>query len=346
MTEWITTLDELATAGQPSVLLTVGKVRGSAPRETGAKMIVTASESIGTIGGGQLEYQCVQIACEQLRSEAPPDKPVRTRRFALGAGCGQCCGGVVDVMFEYLPESRADWLEDLSRLHFERRPAIVATSTGGGPRKWVLTAGTVDRCYPEEIVAAADEILKDGGAARMVGDYLVENISPHNFHIAVFGAGHVGAAVVDVLSRLDCGIRWVDSRRSIFPQALPANVTAVEAAEPAREVAAMPEGSYYLIMTHSHSADFDICDQVLRREDVAYCGLIGSTSKRRRFERLMKKQGMAQNHILNLVCPIGVRGIDGKKPVEIAVAVAAEVLQKRDALRSICTAPVLIEETG
>ncbi len=346
MSGWVATLDQLGVAGEPSVLLTVGAVRGSAPRESGAKMIVTTSESIGTIGGGQLEYQCVQIACEQLRSEGPPDMPVRIRRFALGSGCGQCCGGIVDVMFEYLPESRGAWLADLSRLHHERRPAVIATSKGAKPKKWVMTTDAANRCCPDDVAAAADKILEEGGAARMFGDYLLEPVCPHDFHIAVFGAGHVGAAVVDVLSRLDCGIRWIDSRRNIFPKVLPANVTAMEAAEPAREVAVMPEASYYLIMTHSHSADLDICDQVLRRDDAAYCGLIGSVSKRRRFERLMKKQGIAANLLLNLVCPIGVQGIDGKKPVEIAVDVAAEVLQKRGALRSVCGTPVFMEETG
>ncbi len=89
-----------------------------------------------------------------------------------------------------------------------------------------------------------------------------------DLNIAVFGAGHVGTAVVDTLSRLDCNIRWVDSRRNIFRQ-VPANVRAIETADPALEVAAMPPGSYYLVMTHSHALDFDICDRILRRERCA-----------------------------------------------------------------------------
>jgi xanthine dehydrogenase accessory factor len=84
-------------------------------------------------------------------------------------------------------------------------------------------------------------------------------------------------------------------------------------------------------MTHSHPLDQEICTQVLRREDFAYCGLIGSLSKRRRFERLMKKQGISQSLLDRLVCPIGVPGVLGREPAEIAIAVAAEVLQVRDA---------------
>jgi xanthine dehydrogenase accessory factor len=92
-------------------------------------------------------------------------------------------------------------------------------------------------------------------------------------------------------------------------------------------VAAMPPRSCYLVMTHSHAVDFDICDRILRRGDAAYCGLIGSLTKRSRFEKRFRAQGMQQHDIDRLVCPIGVDGITGKKPAEIAVAAAAEVLQ-------------------
>jgi xanthine dehydrogenase accessory factor len=83
-------------------------------------------------------------------------------------------------------------------------------------------------------------------------------------------------------------------------------------------------------MTHSHALDFDICDRILRRNDARYCGLIGSVSKRRRFEKRYRQQGMSQERIDTLVCPIGVDGITGKKPAEIAVATAAEILKIKE----------------
>ena len=134
---------------------------------------------------------------------------------------------------------------------------------------------------------------------------------------------------MQVLSGIDCDIRWIDSRRRVF-QHVPNGVRAVETADPALEVAAMPPDSYFLVMTHSHALDFDICDRILRRGDARYCGLIGSLSKRRRFEKRYRQQGMSQAVIDTLVCPIGVDGITGKKPAEIAVSVAAEVLRLRD----------------
>ena len=174
-------------------------------------------------------------------------------------------------------------------------------------------------------------MLADSSQAHVVDDFLLEPIRPTAFNIAVFGAGHVGAATIDVLSRLDCNIRWIDSRRNVFPDSLPGNVQAIRTAEPDREVLAMPPGSLFLVMTHSHPLDLDICVRVLQREDFAYCGLIGSKSKRRRFERLMKKQGVPESLLPRLVCPIGVPGVGGRKPAEIAIAVAAEALQVRDA---------------
>ena len=92
----------------------------------------------------------------------------------------------------------------------------------------------------------------------------------------------------------------------------------------------MPAGSCYLVMTHSHPLDFEICDRILRRDDAADCGLIGSVSKRRRVEKKFREQGLSQRRIDELVCPIGVDGITGKKPAEIAIAAAADLLRAHE----------------
>lgn len=330
MTDWIEALQALAAKSESSVLITVAGIRGSAPRETGAKMIVTTTETIGSIGGGQLEYQCARQAADHLRGGDRDSREISSRRFSLGANCGQCCGGVVEVIFEYLPGSGAGWLDELQRWHAERQPLVMATSVNGAKEKLLVTPDGQDPACPAAVVGAAQAMLSSVEPACVIDGWLLEPVRPGDFHIAVFGAGHVGAATVDVLARLDCSVRWIDNRRGIFPATVPANVTLVEAAEPAREVAASPAGAYYLVMTHSHPLDLDICDQALRRQDAAYCGVIGSVSKRRRFRRLLKNQGLSPATIEKLVCPVGVAGINSKQPVEIALAVAAEVLQTRD----------------
>ena len=324
--EWIETLADLAAAHEPAVLVTVVGIRGSAPREVGAKMIVTARETSGTIGGGQLEYQATRIAVGMLDADQ-----LRVRSFPLGSAMGQCCGGVVEILFEPVAGGMPAWLRDLAALHGQRELAVVATRMSiSAPRKFVVTATAVyGDDADDNMVERARAVLDDGrGAAREVQEFYEPVVMP-DLNIAVFGAGHVGTAVVATLSRLDCNIRWVDSRRNVF-RYVPRNVRAIETDEPALEVAAMPPHSYFLVMTHSHGLDFDICDRVLRRGDARYAGLIGSRSKRRRFEKRWREQGLATDAIDTLVCPIGVDGISGKKPAEIAVSVAAEVLRVRE----------------
>ena len=324
MNEWIDELSDLGAAGETAVLVTICGIRGSTPRETGAKMIVTARETIGTIGGGQLEHQCTHIAAGLL---GDPEAPT-VRRFPLGPALGQCCGGVVDVLFEPVGSGIPAWLRHLRALHGQRQPSVLVTATESGT-KFVVTADSVfgagDAACDPAVVDEARGFLQ-GGAADVRNQAFYEPVLGSDFNLAVFGAGHVGAAVVNVLTGLDCNIRWIDSRRDIF-RAAPRNVRTVETGEPALEVAAMPPSSYYLVMTHSHPLDFDICERILRRGDAAYCGLIGSLTKRRRFEKRFRNHGLSAAAIEQLVCPIGVAGISGKKPAEIAIAVAAEILR-------------------
>ena len=330
MNEWIDELSDLAAAGERAVLVTVAGIRGSAPREIGAKMIVTANETIGTIGGGQLEYQSTRVAVEMLDAAA-----TSLRSFPLGSSMGQCCGGVVEILFEPLADGLLpNWLRDLRALHGQHEPAVIATRISkSNPAKFVATAEQVFGVDENEVdatlLANARRVLNADRITTRNIQELYEPIVAPDLNIAVFGAGHVGSAVVGALANLDCNIRWVDSRRRMFKH-VPTNVRPIEALEPALEVAAMPAHSFYLVMTHSHAMDFEICDRILRRTDSRYCGLIGSLSKRRRFKKRYRKQGMSDALIEQLICPIGVNGISGKKPAEIAVAVAAEVLKVQE----------------
>ncbi len=329
MNEWIDELADLAAGGEACVLVTVAGIRGSAPREIGAKMIVTATETIGTIGGGQLEYQSTRGAVQMLG-----DQDSTLRSFPLGSSMGQCCGGVVEVLFEPIADGLPVWLRDLKTLHGQREPAVIATRISkSNPAKIVITEHEVFGAEVEaanrSLINKARELLSQNPTTMRDVQELFEPVVAPDLNIAVFGAGHVGTAVVSALCDLDCNIRWIDSRPRMFRQ-VPTNARAIDASDPSLEVAAMPANSFYLVMTHSHAMDFEICDRILRRCDARYCGLIGSLSKRRRFEKRYRQQGMTQSVIDQLVCPIGVDGITGKKPAEIAVAVAAEILKVRE----------------
>jgi xanthine dehydrogenase accessory factor len=88
-------------------------------------------------------------------------------------------------------------------------------------------------------------------------------------------------------------------------------------------------GAAFLVMTHSHALDFTLCEKILRRNDFSYLGLIGSATKRAKFVRRFKARGLADDVIARMVCPIGLPGLPGKHPGEIAVAVAAQLLMLR-----------------
>jgi xanthine dehydrogenase accessory factor len=353
VTAWIESLRSLG--NEPAMLVTVMNVRGSAPRECGAKMLVTASEVIGTIGGGQLEFQCTRMAVERIAaarmaSSCSGSTGAFLHRFPLGANCGQCCGGVVEVLFERV-DQETSWTRDLLDCHEQRRPAVIVTEApvDGSCGKHLVTAERCRTYGPSafgtcEIAAPARRLLAEGGPSRQVEvntpeerkvSVLLEPFGAPGMSIALFGAGHTGSAVVAAMAGLDCEIRWIDSRRRVFPASAPGNVVMVETGDPAREVAVMPPGAYYLVMTHSHPLDYEICERVLRRGDFAYLGLIGSRSKRRRFEQRMNKVGMAAGMLERLTCPIGIPGVGGKRPAEIAVAVAAELLKIKASMSAV-----------
>ena len=145
--------------------------------------------------------------------------------------------------------------------------------------------------------------------------------------IAVYGAGHVGRALVAVLATLDVRIRWIDERAAGFPADVPAaNVERVCVDPVEDEVDDAAAGAIHLVVTHRHDLDLRIVEAILRRGDFAFLGLIGSATKRRRFAQLLGERGIDDATLARMTCPIGIDGIDGKEPAHIAIAVAAQVL--------------------
>ncbi len=154
------------------------------------------------------------------------------------------------------------------------------------------------------------------------------------FYLQLHGAGHVGRAIARLLADIDCTVDWIDEREDEFPRSLgspgawPAHLRKVSVDAVEAEVAAAPSGAFYLVLTHRHDLDWRIAEQVLRRGDFGYLGLIGSDTKRAKFFRRFEQRGFARATIERITCPIGVAGITGKEPHVIAVAVAAQLLQR------------------
>ena len=155
-------------------------------------------------------------------------------------------------------------------------------------------------------------------------DWVIEPSERSLHHLHLYGAGHVGRAVVRVMEGLPFTITWIDTAADRFPAPLPSQVKAVVTDDPAGYAARAPAGTLHLIMTYSHQIDLAICHAVLAR-DFAWAGLIGSASKRARFERQLRDAGIGKAALGRLVCPIGLGGITGKEPAVIAVSVAAQL---------------------
>lgn len=321
MSHW---LDICRDTTAPCVLVTVAAVDGSGPRETGAKMIVTMDGQADTIGGGHLEHKACEMAREMLRDNAPLR---RFERFALGPSLGQCCGGVVYLAFEVLDQAA------------QRDVDIVRERLQRGEDTWRIVP--LDDALPMQLLEETGApslpiIFTPGRPAHIMRDasgkrWLVDPCRAHRPRLVLFGAGHVGAAIVRALAELPCRITWVDERDDLFPAQVPANVR-IEATDMPEAVAdAAPAGSTFLVLTHSHALDQKLSEHILSRGGNDWFGLIGSRTKRMQFEHRLAERGIARAKLDAMVCPIGVPGIAGKEPAVIAAAVVAQLLQVWDA---------------
>jgi xanthine dehydrogenase accessory factor len=340
MADWLRPLVRLSASGARSVLVTLAETRGSVPREAGTKMVVAADATFGTIGGGQLEYEALKLAREMLASGALTPQ---LRRFGLGPSLGQCCGGSARILFEPMLEPQELWQAALQALVERREPAVLVTEIReGGAEKIVVSTDGVTGILSDprrhaEAVGAAQALLLDTGAGTRLDEadhgagLLFEPVRPEAFHVVLLGAGHVGKALARVLGELPCRVTWVDGRAEQFPREVPANVT-VECTEmPQHAIKRAPFGAAFLVMTHSHPLDLALCEAILRRGDFPYFGLIGSPTKRAKFVKRLQARGFSDDAIARMVCPIGIPGLSGKHPGEIAVAVAAQLLMVRAA---------------
>ena len=247
--DWAEAAAALSQRGEGYVLVTVLGVKGSAPRDSGTKMLVAADLCVDTIGGGHLEYAAINRARALL---AAGENQQRLEEFPLGPKLGQCCGGRVTLLYECF-----------------------------------ATAATP---------------------------------------VALFGAGHVGRALIPLLAQLPLRVRWIDSRLDEFPDDIPASVTRVVVPHPEDEVADLAPGTLVLVMTHQHPLDYAITEAVLRRGDAGFLGVIGSQTKAQRFRMRLEHRGFPRDAIATMHCPIGLAEVPGKRPMEVAISVAAQLI--------------------
>lgn len=247
-----------------------------------------------------------------------------------------------------------NWISALAELQNQGEPCVLVTiidERGSTPRnagsKMVVTAerifDTVGGGHLEyKAMQIAREMLANGNLGTRLERFslgaslgqccggvnvlLFEPMGQPQAQIAVFGAGHVGRALVPLLASLPCRVRWIDSREPEFPAQIPKGVTRIVNEEPVDEVEQLPTGSYCIVMTHNHQLDLELTAAILTRNDFTYFGLIGSKTKRVKFEHRLRERGFDAALLQRMRCPMGLAEVKGKLPIEIAVSIAAEVI--------------------
>ena len=355
---WSVVAEMIASHGR-CALVTVAEVRGSAPREPGARMVIAPNGGFhGTIGGGELEWQAIGVARDTLSCDTPA---ATLSLLTLGPDLGQCCGGSVRLLTEVFDRDRLDEIRVLAereatgpfvtrgRIGSRRvdrlvvygaaagvpdadgtdgvvsRPTIVGSSVGGDPAR---TRRPKARSRDPGVRA-----MHAGPPVVLEGDGLiVERFCDLRRPVWLFGAGHVGRALMLALAPLPFDVTWIDERADAFPAAMPANMRSVRSADPASEVAKAPDGAMIVVMTHSHARDLAVVHAALAAGRFGYVGLIGSASKRARFTRRLRESGVPEARVAKLVCPIGLPTIGSKHPAAIAAGVAVQLLERDEAL--------------
>ena len=329
MSDWVEHFAAFERWAEAVVVVTVARVEGSAPREVGARILISPDRIKGTIGGGTLEYKAIASARDMLASDSAP---ARLESTPLGPALGQCCGGNVALHFErFEPGAKLDWIEALRAALAAGRTAVLVSDINAPTTQHLVVTANAETgdAMGKAVLRQARECLA-GGTPTAQGRLLYELCGQHPWHIVLLGAGHVGRALVSVLADVPSRITWIDARPDQFPEEIPGNVTKIVTEDGESAVDEAPTGAYFLIMTHSHAIDLELVEAVLRRGDFAYLGLIGSATKRARFERRLRGRGITDKQLRRLTCPIGIAGIAGKSPATIAISAAAELLRLRE----------------
>jgi xanthine dehydrogenase accessory factor len=246
-----------------AVIVCIAEAQGSTPREAGATMIVSARGSAGTIGGGQLEFHCIDLARILLDTRSPQ----QLIDIPLGPQMGQCCGGRVRVAMELATTAHLEALKQAEAKAATERPQVL-----------------------------------------------------------IFGAGHTGKALARSLALLPLAVTLIDDRLGQFDE-VPATVSCLQLDDPESALAAARPHSAFVVLTHSHALDYRLTEAALLRGDAAYVGMIGSATKRGRFEASFRRRHPGSAALAGLTCPIGGSDVHDKRPEVISALTAAELVR-------------------
>ena len=318
---WLKQVSSYLATGRALCRIVIADAKGSTPREMGADMLVLSDHMIGTIGGGRLEFEAISIArglIEQAASDSHHGFARHWQKFALGPSLGQCCGGSVMLLFEAYAPMSADAVAALA----EAAPAF-------------YFHGADDRTLPQALSRRPDDRPENSQYGYdPVARTFHQSVTPPPRSLYLYGAGHVGRAVMAITGQLGFNRVWVDDAATRFPanvsDMLP-DITIVPAADMTVVARRAPADSYHLVMSYSHRLDEAIVHAILDENQFARLGLIGSATKRQRFAKSLIAAGVSPSLLARLTCPIGLDTVKGKAPERVALSIAAQLAVWLDA---------------
>ena len=330
---WLAGLIDLGRRDGGVARVTIVVARGPTPREIGAAMLVTPTAREGKIGRGRLEEQAIAAARRMLGEIASFGHTARWRRevvaFETGPVLGESSGGQISVLIEVLGAAE---LADLCERQ-QGRTIVARALTGGTP---MALLGDDERPVgvPPAVVAAVSALQRDPSRARVItasddalaDGWLVERLVARAVPFHVYGTGLVARALVRALDGLPFEVIWIDTDPAHFPPLVPQHVAPVAAADPAEIARAAQPGAFHAVMTVSHDLDYAVCRALLKRNEFGFAGVIGSRMKRKRLMARLAVDGIADDVLARMICPIGLPGIKSKQPSAIAISIAAQAL--------------------
>ena len=317
---WAAQALRAVTLGEPLALVTVVAAEGSTPREAGTRMLVTPLGQSGTIGGGNLEHRATEQARRMLTQT---ERGFALQDYPLGPFLQQCCGGHVRLLIERLDTDDHVWLEPAARAEAAGRSYALQARVCGTRLARAFFADETQWVGAVSMIDAAGAPLPGRRPTLSEGDALIERIDAARPLVLLFGAGHVGQAIARAFEPLPFRLDWQDSR----PEAAAPGVAIQDEARLIELAAQAGPDDLVLILTHNHDLDYQLTRAALNAGP-RYVGLIGSATKKTRFLRRLKDDGVSSE---GLTCPIGIPGLKSKAPEVIAVAVAADLLQRIEA---------------
>jgi len=246
----------------PCILVNVQEVKGSTPREKDAFMLVNEKNSIGTIGGGNLEF----LAIEQAKKMLDNNEAEQILDITLGKDSAQCCGGFVKLKLQILENKSLENLIKKIKKQEENLPRI----------------------------------------------YL-------------FGAGHVGKALANLLAQMPYKTTLIDTRPNVMINIAP-NIKTKITPLPETIIRQAKPNSAFVIFTHDHALDFLLLSEILNRNDFSFAGMIGSKTKRKKFEKFYLKNNGTKENLQKITCPIGSDTLVDKRPAIIAALTLAQII--------------------